>query len=61
MTSEEKIIRAALVVFMVFMLSAGISMLIQPALEARTFNKFNDGPNATYWDAVFAELRVDGK
>ena len=58
MTSEEKGIITALVVLI---LSAGISILIQPALEARTFNKFNDGPDATYWDAVFAELRVDGK
>ena len=58
MTSEEKVISVVLVVLI---LGVGVSALIQPALEARTFNKFNDGPDATYWDAMFAELRVEGK
>jgi len=34
-------------------------MIIQPYFEARTFNKLTGG-NATYADALFAELRIDG-
>ena len=32
----------------------------QPAFEARTFNKFRPegAPKATYWDALWTNLRV---
>lgn len=35
-------------------------LLLQPAFEARTFNKFRQegAPKATYWDALWADLRV---
>jgi hypothetical protein len=38
----------------------GISIaLAQPYFEAKSFNRLTGG-NATYWDALFSELRVDG-
>ena len=33
--------------------------LAQPYFEAKSFNKLTGG-NATYWDAVWSNLRVDG-
>lgn len=33
--------------------------LIQPFFEARSFNKLT-GNNASTWDAIWVELRVDG-
>ena len=33
--------------------------LIQPYFEAQSFNKLTGG-DATYWDALWSELRVDG-
>ena len=33
--------------------------IAQPYFEAKSFNKLTGG-SATYWDAVFSELRVDG-
>jgi uncharacterized membrane protein len=36
-------------------------LLIQPAMEARTYNKFTDGTKATLVDAIFGNLRITGK
>jgi len=38
-------------------------LLIQPYFEMQTYNKFKspDKPEATYWDAMFAELRIQDK
>lgn len=33
--------------------------LIQPSYEAKTFNKFAGETKATYWDAVFTQLRIE--
>lgn len=33
-------------------------IVLQPYFEAMAFNKFTTGPKATYWDAVWTELRV---
>lgn len=33
-------------------------VVLQPLFEARTFNKFTTGPKATYWDALWVQLRV---
>ena len=35
-------------------------LALQPAFEARTFNKFRPegAPKATYWDALWTNLRV---
>lgn len=33
----------------------------QPMMEAKTFNKFTTGPKATFWDAVWGNLRVTPK
>ena len=40
-----------------------VAMLVQPYFEMRTYNKFKsaDKPEATYWDAMFAELRIQDK
>lgn len=40
----------------IFSIIGGVLLL--PYFEARTFNKFTDGPKATYFDALFSELRV---
>lgn len=42
----------------------GISAIIalfaaQPYFEAKSFNKLTGG-NATYWDALWSNLRIDG-
>lgn len=52
MTALDKII---LVLAAAVLLAA-----LGPAFEARTYNKFKapDAPAATYWDAVWADLRV---
>jgi hypothetical protein len=50
------IIYAVLIIFMI------LFALIQPYFEMRTFNKFNkSGEKATYFDAVFAQLRVEAR
>lgn len=38
-----------------------LSPVLQPYFEARAFNKFTTGPKATYWDAVWSDLRVTPK
>ena len=32
--------------------------LIQPHFEAKAFNKFTKGHKATYWDAMWTNLRI---
>lgn len=36
-----------------------VMLFVQPYHEAQTFNRMTGG-NATYWDAFWAELRIDG-
>jgi hypothetical protein len=48
---------------LLFLLSAVIlvcigGVTIPPYMEMRTFNKFSTGIKATYWDAVFSDLRI---
>lgn len=43
----------------VLCLMAFAFIVIQPYFEARSFNKLTGG-NATYFDALFSELRIDG-
>ncbi len=42
-------------------ISIGVGIFIQPMKEAEVYNKFKspDKPEATYWDAFFAELRIE--
>ena len=51
--------------FLILVASAVIGTLLTPVLqpyfEARAFNKFTTGPKATYWDAVWSDLRVTPK
>ena len=60
MTNDE-----ALLAGLLSLLVAGLLFLVTigPAREAATFNKFRDAdsPPATYWDAVFSDLRVTTK
>ena len=50
---------------LVALLVLGILFLaaLAPAKEAATYNKFKDpaAPAATYWDAVWADLRITTK
>ena len=53
----------ALYLLLAFGLLIILAVVLQPAFEARTFNKFrpNGAPKATYWDAVWAKLIVTGQ
>ena len=57
MTAVDKTI---LVLVAAVLLAAMLEAALGPAFEARTYNKFKapDAPAATYWDAVWADLRV---
>ena len=49
-----------------FQIVAGLTVVVialslwalQPLFEAKAYNKFTDGPKATYWDAMWTNLRV---
>jgi len=45
--------------FAAFAIAAVLIGLTQPYFEAKSFNKLTGG-NATWWDALWTELRVDG-
>ena len=55
----------ALLTGLLSLLIAGLLLLVAigPAKEAATFNKYRDqdSPPATYWDAVFSDLRITTK
>ena len=36
-------------------------VLAGPYFEARAYNKFTEGPKATYWDALWADLKVTAR
>jgi hypothetical protein len=59
--TDDEVLLAGLLSLLV----AGILFLaaIGPAKEAATFNKYRDAdsPPATYWDAVFSDLRITTK
>ena len=42
-------------------LATVVLLVMQPYFEARAFNKFTEGPKATYWDAVWTSLRVTAR
>jgi hypothetical protein len=52
---EAKILIASALIVLAFMAFG----LIQPYFEARAFNRLTGG-TATYWDAVWVDLRVMG-
>ena len=60
MRNIEKIIFGLVAAALAFMLGAAAMFVLQPAFEAATFNKFRPegAPKATYWDALWADLRV---
>lgn len=55
-TKAEK--RFLIGIAIVLVVGAFIWASIPPWFEARAFNKFTDGPKATYWDAVWLDLRI---
>lgn len=55
--TEEPFVRLYFLIIALVILAA----LIQPCFEARTFNRFTKGEKATYWDALFAELRIQAE
>ena len=58
MNHDDKLLTLILSVCAVGLLLALAVGILQPYFEARAFNKFTDGPKATYWDAMWTELRV---
>jgi len=55
LNTEEKVGLLLIVGFFVFIL---LIAFIQPHFEKRAFNKFSK-QKATYWDALFSELRIE--
>jgi len=53
----KSLTEAAILIAIVILL---VMIFVQPYFEAKSFNKFRDPdtPPATYWDAMFSELRV---
>ncbi|TFH23759.1 hypothetical protein E4G67_02715 [Candidatus Bathyarchaeota archaeon] len=45
--------------FLCVFVGAILFLLAQPYFEAQSFNRLTGG-HATYWDALWTELRVDG-
>lgn len=60
MRNIGKLIGGIAAAALAFALGALAMAVLQPAFEARTFNKFRPegSPKATYWDALWADLRV---
>jgi len=61
MKSDDMKTLAALVGIVAVPVIAIVIMAMQPYFEARAFNKFTEGPKATYWDAVWTSLRVTAR
>lgn len=53
-------VKTILAVSVVAALLVGLPVVLfmQPYFEAKAFNKFTTGPKATYWDALWVQLRV---
>jgi carbon starvation protein CstA len=51
---------AFLAIILIIVTVIGI-IVLQPYFESRAYNKFTTGQKATYWDAVWTELRVMSK
>jgi hypothetical protein len=52
-------IAKAIIAGLLFILIVGPGTWISASNEAAAFNRFTDGPQATTWDAVWLELRVE--
>ena len=55
-TKEETAVVLGMAAIIIIGVTCGLA---QPYFEAKSFNKLTGG-NATYWDAMWTELRVDG-
>lgn len=53
---NERLFRLFVIVLVLTVVVGSVS--IPPYMEMRTFNKFSTGTKATYWDAVFSDLRI---
>lgn len=51
----------AIVALATLIVGVPLLLLMQPYFESRAFNKFTTGPKATYWDALWTDLRVTPK
>ena len=49
---------AALAGVLALVLMVPLGLALQPLFEARAYNKFTTGPQATYWDALWVRLIV---
>lgn len=54
----DKIYIILTIIMFVGLLVVGLGF--KPYMEARTFNKFSQDKKATFWDALWAELRIEG-
>jgi hypothetical protein len=54
----EGVLLGAIVLAVVALLISIAAAILGPYFEARTYNKFTTGHKASYWDAVWVELRV---
>lgn len=55
---EDTLSLAGVIVIGLIVFGTLFAAVAQPYFEAKTFNKFTSGPKATYWDAMWTELRV---
>jgi hypothetical protein len=58
----EKVV-PVLIVLVVALGLIGIPVLVLagPYFESRAFNRFTEGPKATYWDALWTDLKVTAR
>ena len=55
---EDTLALGGVVVIVLIVVGTLFVAVAQPYFEAKAFNKFTSGPKATYWDAMWTELRV---
>ena len=58
--NDDRLFYSLIVAIVIVLAAAAVAAICQPAFEAATFNKFRPegAPQATYWDALWADLRV---
>jgi hypothetical protein len=61
-TCENKIQKRNFILLVLFVVAvASFAFWLPHYMEMRTFNKMTSGEKATFWDAVFSDLRVIAK
>jgi hypothetical protein len=59
MSFSDKVV--ATIVLMIVLCLFFVGFTCQARMEANTFNKLTGRTDVTWWDALWVELRVDGK